>query len=376
MKKTKLLAMTTVLLAMGLAACNGTSSSAAPSSAKPSSETPSSSVAPSTSQAPSSSSTAVAKEVTVAEVNLANKSNKAYLQIKGTAAGYTAAEFKWALALMTTDNNGTASEDFILGTSSEFAAADYTLPGTLNADGSYVFEYNLSDIAKMKPGLFTIFASVSGIEGNFDLTSAESTEATDPVTNDGVRVKDGVNRYYIRADVGNKNTLAVDALPPIEIAEASIVTVEGVAYAKIGGDASSAITQAVLDGYDSFVQFQNTANWSNTRRRKAGTYVERDQSGNETTIVVENDEYYWKLEGTKAYLYADVSFFADGGNYNTHLNVTTNEQADCKMDAAIDANFTMTNASGVALNVNVVAIPGGTEAADFWGNLGFRVTAA
>ena len=221
----------------------------------------------------------------------------------------------------------------------------------------------------MEPGLFTIHIGVKGIADNLDVGATSAGQA----------VKDGKNRYYMRADVGNKNTIAVDALPPIEFTEASVVMIEGTAWAKIGGAANATITQAVLDGYDSFVQFQQVGgSWTNTRRRKAGTYEITTGSGQQQTteeLVVEKDEYYWKLEGTKAYVYADISFFAADSNYNTHLNVTANEQADCKMDAAINANFDMTNAAGAALNVNVVAIPGATEQADFWGNLGFIVTA-
>ena len=137
MKKQKLFAMMTVILAMGLAACGGKTSSKEsekPSSAEPtpssqvtpssSSEAPkpsSSSSAPQSSQStpqPSSSSSAPAssssqpassssevtppepvKAVTVSSVNLVAKESKVYLQLVGTATEYTAAEFKWALAL-------------------------------------------------------------------------------------------------------------------------------------------------------------------------------------------------------------------------------------------------------------------------------------
>ena len=376
--------MAAILFGMTLAACGGkpaseegpVDSSPIPATTEeqpqPSSEEPqpsseqqsSSEQQQSSSEQQTTSEAPVAKAVAVSSVDLALKENKAYLQIKGTAEGYTSAEFLWALALMTTDNNGTASEDFILG-GATFADADYNLPATLNNDGSFVFEYNLSDIAAMKPGLFTILASVKGFEGNLDVGAV----------NDGVRVKDAVNRYYIRGDVGNKNTIAVDELPPIEFTEASIVVDEnGVPWAKVGGETSC--TQEELDAFDSYIGLQNTSNWQSTRRTKA------------------DGQYYYKVEGTKAYVYFDVSFFEGsvytpeqtgsrpspasfgGRGYNTHLNVKANQQADLKMDVAIDEHYVVQNAAGKMIDINVIARPGATEQADFWGNLGFSVNDA
>lgn len=381
MKKRNFLMMAAILFGMTLAACGGkpaseekpVDSSPIPATTEeqpqPSSEEPqpsseqqsSSEQQQSSSEQQTTSEAPVAKAVAVSSVDLALKENKAYLQIKGTAEGYTSAEFLWALALMATDNNGTASEDFILG-GATFADADYNLPATLNNDGSFVFEYNLSDIAAMKPGLFTILAAVKGLEGNLDVGAV----------NDGVRVKDAVNRYYIRGDVGNKNTIAVDELPPIEFTEASIVVDEnGVPWAKVGGETSC--TQEELDAFDSYIGLQNTSNWQSTRRTKA------------------DGQYYYKVEGTKAYVYFDVSFFEGsvynagnqsqaasfgGRGYNTHLNVKANQQADLKMDVAIDEHYIVTNAAGKLIDINVIARPGATAQADFWGNLGFSVNDA
>ena len=406
MKKQKLFAMMTVILAMGLAACGGKTSSKEsekPSSAEPtpssevtpssSSEAPkpsSSSSAPQSSQStpqPSSSSSAPAssssqpassssevtppepvKAVTVSSVNLVAKESKVYLQLVGTATEYTAAEFKWALALQHAGaaGAGDAATTFVLGTTAEFVDEDYKLPATLNDDGSFLFEYNVSDIAGMEAGLLTIHAGVKGLSENLAVGTV----------NNGATLKDGTYRFYIRADVNNQNTLAVDELPPVAVTEVSIVMDENdKAWAKIGGVADDSITQAVLDSFDTFIQFQNTSNWSTTRRYKVGTYTIPGQWGRpDTELVVEEDQYYWKLEGNKAFLYADVSFFAAGGNYNTHMNARHPTQADLKMEVALDEKFTMTNAEGVKLDVNVVAVPGASAQADFWGNLGFKVT--
>jgi predicted small lipoprotein YifL len=392
MKKRNFLMMAAVMFAMTLAACGGKPveqeskpvdsqpeqsqpaesqpaesqpaesqpAESQPASSQPASSQPAESQ-PASSQPAESSEAPAVKAVEVSSVDLTLKEAKAYLQIKGTATLFTQEEFKWALALMTTDNNGTASEDYILG-GATFADADYNLPATLNTDGTFLFEYNLSDIAAMKPGLFTIKAAVKGLEGYIDVGA----------TNDGVRVKDAVNRYYIRGDVGNKNTIAVDELPPIEFSEASIVVDEnGVPWAKVGGETSC--TQAELDAFDSYIGLQNTSNWQSTRRTKA------------------DGQYYYKIEGTKAYVYFDVSFFEGsvynagnqsqaasfgGRGYNTHLNVKANQQADLKMDVAIDEHYVVRNAAGKLIDINVIARPGATEQADFWGNLGFSVNDA
>ena len=411
MKKQKLFAMMTVILAMGLAACGGKTSSKEsekPSSAEPtpssqvtpssSSEAPkpsSSSSAPQSSQStpqPSSSSSAPAssssqpassssevtppepvKAVTVSSVNLVAKESKVYLQLVGTATEYTAAEFKWALALQHAGaaGAGDAATTFVLGTTAEFVDEDYKLPATLNDDGSFLFEYNVSDIAGMEAGLLTIHAGVKGLSENLAVGTV----------NNGATLKDGTFRFYIRADVNSQNTLAVDELPPVTITEASIVMDDnGKAWAKIGGEADESITQDVLNSFDSFVQFQQVGgSWTNTRRYKAGTYTVTVSHGwgqptTEEELVVEEDQFYWKKEGTKAYLYADVSFFAANNNYNTHLNARHPTQADLKMETALDEKYTMTNAEGKQLEVNIVAVPGASAQEDFWGNLGFKVT--
>ena len=395
MKKRNFLMMAALLFGMTLAACGGkpaepsseapqpsTSEVPQPSSSEepqPSSSEapqPSSSEAPqpSSSEAPQPSSSeeppSTEKAVTVTSVNLIAKENKVYLQLAGAAENYTAAEFKWALALQHAGQAGAGDgkTTYILGTTAEFVDADYTLDATLNADGSYVFEYNLSTIEGLEAGIYTIHAGVKGLAANLAVGTV----------NNAASLKDGTYRFYIRADVNNQNSIAVDELPPVTITEASVVMGEdGKAWAKIGGEADESITQEVLDSFDSFVQFQQVGgSWTNTRRYKTGTYIIPGSWGRpDTELVVEEDQYYWKKEGNKAYLYADVSFFAAGSNYNTHLNARHPEQADLKMEVALDEHCVMTNANGVKLDVNVVAVPGASAQDDFWGNLGWKVTA-
>ena len=379
----KLLTLFSIVAAMSLVACGGNKESqksaepSAPESqpasqpeSEPASE-PESQPAPSSSKdstpAPQSSSQGGGQQETsssqggqtpeasvlVSSTDVVAKNGKVYLQIAGTASNIAAANFKWAFSLQ---HIGVESldplETYILG-GAEFADADYNITVNLGADGAYTFEYNLSDIQGMAPGMYKITA---GPKGNLVSIGTETG---------GASVKDGSFRYYLRHDeqVGNVNTIVVDALPPISFEEATVTKIGAKTYAKIGGALKAGITQETLDGYDSFVNFQQVGgSWSNTRRNKA------------------NKQYYYKVEqeGAKAYLYADISFFAAGSNYNTHLNVTENTQADCKMDVAIDQHYLYVNTNGVLLDINVYANPNASSSDmnEFWGNLGFKVTAA
>ena len=290
------------------------------------------------------------KEVNVSSVTIAKKDDKVYLNIAGTAKNFAAADFLWALGLEHTGSNsgGDSQTGFIVGKAA-FEASDYTLPATLNADGSFLFEFNLSDLATFKAGSYFITAGVKGLADPVAIgTNKPDIELTD------------LNyRFYFRNDIGNKLTLCADELPPLHLAEASIVTADGKIWAKIGGEVSSeAITQEVLDSYDSFVNFQNTSNWSNTRKTKA------------------DGGYYWAKEGTKAYIYIDVTFFTAGGNYNTHLNVKENTQANCKMEVNIDEHYNVKKDETTWLDIEVFSdlTASGSDQSKFWGNLGFKVT--
>lgn len=286
--------------------------------------------------------------VTVSAVTIAKKENNIVLQINGTSANIAAADFVWALALEHTGTNsgGDGKEGYILG-GAEFAAEDYVLPATLNADGSFAFEYDLSALATMEAGSYFINAGVKG------LATAVSIGNTKP----DIELTDANYRFYFRNDIGQRLTICADELPPLHLTDATIVKEDGKIYAKIGGEvSSSAITQAVLDTYQSFVQFQNTSNWGLTK--------------------LTADDYSWKLEGNKAFLYADVTFFTAGGNYNTHLNVKDpNTQANCKMETNIDEHYNVQKDENTWLDIEVFSdlTASGSDQSKFWGNLGFKV---
>ena len=408
MKKTKLFAMMSIILAMGLAACGGSKSSQEPaksssepapssqvqpssepstpstsaptpstsaptpsssSSARPSSSTqPSSSAQPSSSTQPSSSSVApdssssqpassseVPPEpvaaVNVSSVTIAKKENNIFLQISGTVENIAAADFLWALGLEHTGaaSGGDSKEGFILG-AAEFAAENYVLPATISNDGTFLFEYDLTGLETFVAGSYFITAAVK-----------DYGPVTIGNTKPDIELLDANYRFYFRNDISNKLTICADELPPLALTEASIIKEDGKIWAKIGGEVSSAaITQEVLDGYDTFIQFQSVGNgWGNTKKSK------------------EDGGYHWKLEGTKAFLYADVTFFQVGYNYNTHLNAKSNTQANCKMEVNIDEHYNIEKEDGVWVDYEVFSdlTASGSDQSKFWGNLGFRVTA-
>lgn len=343
----KTLGLLSILLAMTLVACGGANNDEPGGDSNKS--TPTSQESASSSK--STTSRPPTPILTVASTDVAARDGKAYLQISGTTKNIKQEDFKWAFALRHLGNDSLDPLDtYIIGGPS-FSDADYNINVPIQENGSYVFEYCLSDNSAVVPGMYIITAGIKGI--TVDVGSVTG----------GIPCKDGNNRYYLRHDeeVDDTNTLVVDALPPISFEEASIVKIGTVMYAKVGGPLKSGITQETLDAYDSFVQFQQVGGrWTNTRRYKA------------------DGQFYYKVEGEKAYLYADVSFFAADTNYNTHINVTENKQADCKMDVALDAHYTYSNANGVLLDINVYANPNAAsdDQTEFWGNLGFKVTAA
>lgn len=368
MKKSKFFALTTVLLALGLVAC-GEKKSDAPATK---SEAPVSQQAPVSSEAaPVSSEPAptsqgggqtsqgggatsveppVTKAVTVSSFGLSKKTdNKVYMTVAGTSAGFTGNELKFALALAHTGDvtGGDQKTGYAVG-GETFADADYSIQATLGNEGAFTLEYNLSDVANIG-GSYFITLGVKGIE-----------EIATPTTHDDVELLDATYRFYYRNDISNKLTLHADEIPPLSFTEASIVTEDGKIWAKIGGTAKAGLTQAELDGYDTFIQFQQVGgSWSKTRLSKA------------------DGQFKWKLESTKAFLYADVSWWNAGANYNTHLNVKYGSEANCKMEVALDQHYNVQNAAGNWLDINVYSNPqaSGSDQSEFWGNLGFKVTA-
>jgi len=341
MKNRKFIALALVIFAMGVTACGGGNASKESKGGS----------TPAASQSTSKPSVAPKPSLSVSSLDITGKDGKAYLEIKGTAKNFKAEDFKWALSIQHAGlENYDASTDYILGAAT-FTDADYKHQVAIAENGAFTFSYCLSDIQGIAAGFYRIAGGPKG-----HLIDAGTA-------NDGLKAKDGSFRYYIRNDeeVESINTLIVETLPPFALAEASVVKDEaGKIWAKVGGDLKAGITQEILDGYDSYVEWENTSNWRRTKLSKASS------------------QFYYKVEGTKAYLYADISSFEANANYNTHLNVTENKNGDAKMDEAIDAHYIYPNSKGTMLDINVYSNPNASTAdkAEFWGNLGFKVTAA
>ena len=319
-----------------------TSETRSSSSKKSSSKSSSSKASSSSSKASSSSSIYNGPQVDVSSVNVLKKSNKVYLQIQGQTTSTSNLNIAFAL-------NHYDTSSYIVGSAS-FSNSDYKY-NTPVANGSFTFEYCLSDVSGIEAGVFTITAAIQGY--TFDLGTANS----------GTRVKDDNYRYYIRTDtrVGSVNALAIDQLPPFDMTEASIVTIGTKIYAKVGGNNRTGVTQSYLDGCDSYVELELTS------------------SGYKTTLRdKDKGEYYYEVSGSKAYIYIDVGFFTAGKTFNTHLNVTKYEQADCKMDASINQHYVVVNDNKDFIDIQIYANPSAAsdDKNEIYGNLGFIVTAA
>lgn len=322
---------------------SSTSTSRRSSTSKPQT---SSSIRPGSSSNRSSSSTYDGPTVDVTSVNVVKKSSTITLEIQGTTS--STSDLKMAFALK---HYGTS--DYIVGSGNPSDSDyKYNVPVT---DGGFTFKYilsmdnNVSD--GIEPGVYTIVAGIKGY--TFRLGKA----------NDGTRVKDDKYLYYIRTDAyaGSTNALTIDELPPFEMSEATITTIGGRIYAKVGGNNRISLNQELLNSYDSYVELEEVGN------------------GFERTIRSKDlGEYFYESSGNKSYVYIDIGFFEAGKKYNTHLNVTKNQEADCKMDVSVNHHYVVTNDYGDSIDIQVYAnsLASSDDSNEIYGNLGFIVTAA
>lgn len=362
----KSLALVFAAAVLGLTACGGEGGGTSANSGK--SNAPTSSKAPASSKLPSSSRPPV-KAASFDDVSFAAKENKIYLVLTGSASNLEAADIKATVGLMkvgtgspeTTDDEGNVipavPATWAIGKETP-ADADYNLSPTLE-NKALKLEICLSDIAGLEAGNYTVWA---GIKGYMDY-AAFGTDIAEKAGG-----KDTKYRYYSRSDVSGANGLAVviEELPPIALTEASVIEEGGKLIAKIGGETTKTLDE--LKAYDSFVNFQNTNGWSNTRVNKRPATSEEEQA---------NAYYYdYVVEGNKAYIKADVSFFTAGGRYNTHLNITENRQINCVLDVSInDVVYTFAERN-LKVTVREDITKGQGDGAEyFWGNLGFIVEA-
>ena len=360
MKNKKLFAMMTVILAMGLAACGGKTSSKEsekPSSAEPtpssqvtpssevtpssSSEAPkpsSSSSAPQSSQStpqpsssapqssqstpqPSSSSSAPQSssseapqptgEMAVNALDVIKEDDKVYLKISGTISGFANADaMKMAFGLLDAIPAQGATAEWLVGSENP-ADADYTLVPTVN-DGAFVLKVDVTVVTTIKAGVYTIYVGPKG---------AYAAVSTNGVTmGTGKQILSGY-RWYIR---GDKGALAMDELPPIELTVSRIEVdeVNNKVYHLIGGALNEAkLTKEAFLAKHPYVQYEaTTVGW---KQNVLGSSTKTDLV---TTVVDESNN---------ALIKTDITSLPANG-YNIKINLSEDKDADTKMDAVID----------------------------------------
>ena len=344
---------------LGLAACGGESAPASgektpDASPQSGSKASTKSATSKTSKSQTSRTSAAPRpSASLSSVDVVAKESKLYLQFKGSFANVEAANLKFALGLLEY-NSGSEEANWLVGKETP-AEADYNLTATI-AEKNWTLDYCVSDIANVKAGIYNIYFGAASNLIEYAALGSDFAEVNG--------AKAGLFRGYTRSDqnVGSTLSLCLDELPPISLTEAKVVLEGEKLYAMIGGETTKTLDE--LKAYNSFLNFQNTNGWSNTRIQKM---VEEP---------VEGTYYYdYVIENNKAYIKADVSFFTAGGNYNTHLNITENTQANCKLDVSVDQNYDF---ESLNLRVNVFCdiTKGQGDGQDyFWGNLGFKVSA-
>ena len=380
MKKIKLFAVVSTILAMGLVACNGPKSSAQPSGTTPSSEpapstttpapststpAPSTSTpAPSTSTpAPSTSTPAPSTsgggqstsapveegQMAVTALDVIKESEKVYLKIGGTISGYANADaMKMAFGLLDAEPAQGTTAQWLLGSATP-ADADYKLVPTVDATaGTFELKVDASIVTTVKAGVFSIYVGAKG---------AYAAVGTQGVTmGTGKEIIDGY-RWYIR---GDKGALAIDELPPIELTISRIEVENNHVYHLIGGALNTTkLPKADFLAKHPYVQYEaTTVGWA---KNVMGSSTKTDL----VTTVVDAQE--------NALIKTDITSLTANG-YNIKINLSEDKDADTKMVTIIDQRenpvpFGM-------YDYAVYAAYNKTEKADLYGNCGLFITEA
>jgi len=369
MKKIKLFAVVSTILAMGLVACNGPKSTSKPdasttpssepapstSTPAPSTSTPAPSTstpAPSTSGGDQSTSAPVEEgQMAVNALDVVTESNKVYLKISGTISGFANADaIKMAFGLLDAIPAQGATAEWLLGSETP-ADADYKLAPTVN-NGAFELKIDVSTIANVKAGVFSIYLGPKG---------AYAVISTTGVTmGSGKGIYNGY-RWYIR---GDKGALAMDELPPLGLTE-SFVKVEGegenaAVYHYIGGALNTAkLTEAEFLAKHPYVQYEACVQW------KTNIMGSAEKTDLVTTVV----------ENGKAYIKTNITSLPNE-TYNIKFNLAEDKDADIKMDEIIDKRD---ESDQVIFNGHAYAVYADynkTEKADIYGNCGLYISHA
>jgi hypothetical protein len=335
MSKTKSIAVLSAACLMVLAACTPTVNPGTSSK-------PASSRATSSAKASSSTSRAPVKALAITELTLNSDEGVANIVLKGSIANFTEAEAKFALGLKEIALDSADTAIAWLGAGETPADAAYTYAPVI-AEGAFTVTIPVSDIEGLKDGYYQVYAGAKGFYAQVGAIS------------NATRVKGGDFSFYVRQDeqVGLTATLVLDRLPPVSLEEASVFKHDDDhIYAKVGGLKKAEVDQEFLDELTPFINLQQVGgSWGNTRV----------------------NTFFFTIEGDKAYINFDINFVVAGTNYNTHLNLLENKQADAKMDNAINDNYVYNNKL-----INVYANPSASasDQSEFWGNLAFKVSEA
>lgn len=367
MKKTKLFAMMTTILAMGLVACTGTKTeskeaskdASVPATSQPAS-TPASTTASTPASTPASSASTPASstvdeqgEMAVTALDVVTENSKVYLKISGTISGYSNADaMKMAFGLLDAEPAQGATAEWLLG-GEEPAAADYKLAPTVNATaGTFELKVDVSIVTTVKAGVYTIYV---GAKGNYAAVSMQG------VTMGSGKGVFGGFRWYIR---GDKGALAMDELPPLALTE-SFVKVEGegenaAVYHYIGGALNTTkLSEADFLAKHPYVQYEACVNWA---KNVLGSSEKTDL----VTTVVENGKGYIKTNITSL----------PNETYNIKFNLVEDKDADIKMDEVIDKRD---ESDQVIFNGHAYAVYADynkSDKSDIYGNCGLYISHA
>ncbi|MCQ2772357.1 MAG: hypothetical protein MJ238_03670, partial [Bacilli bacterium] len=292
--------------------------------------------------------------VTYDGIDLVAEADKAMIKITGTMENVKAANrnMAFALAHKKVDSVDAGDGGFLVGSETP-ADADYKYVPTVAADGKFEVKIDVSTVT-LAAGAYSVYAGPKGFYSDITATLKGQTNGSTAGSQiGGTKVKSNGYKLYFRDDV---NALIADELPPVELAEAFFEAGtgadEGKTFVLIGGTLSC--SEVDFKAYTPFLQFQNTSSWTNTRLDNQEGMVE---------MVVRGD---------KGYVKANISSLAPG-NYNTHLNIKSNSQADCKMD--VELNTKETPFVNAGKDYAVYSNPAASQPNEFWGNLGVIVSA-
>jgi len=336
MKKTKLFAMISTILAMGLVACGPTAepsktpssdeppastsapapdTSSTPAPSTPSTPAPSSSTGPSSSSTgPSSSSTTPVEqgEMAVNALDVIKESDKVLLKIGGTYSGYANVDaMKMAFGLLDAIPAQGQTAQWLVGSATP-ADADYKYVPTIDATaGTFELKIDVTVVTTIKAGVYTIYVGAKGAYAAVEVSSITSMGT-------GKEILSGY-RWYIRSD---KAALAMDELPPIELTISRIEVEGDHVYHLIGGALNTAkLPKADFLAKHPYMQYEaTTVGW---KQNVLGSSTKTDL----VTVLVDEQE--------NALIKTDITSLPANG-YNIKINLSEDKDADTKMDAIID----------------------------------------